>query len=170
MKKFLLILVIISLFHLSADSFSKIESKDAAGEEMLFPEDLGGTDPVIFAFILGDSRESGTAQVEVMKEWEQAITSSLSVTTYHIPVIEGLPFFLKGIVRDGMRDRYDGVVDDERIITLFVKDMKEFIEKAGIPFSFEPTIVILDDSLSVRTYVKGSPTEGKITELKEALK
>jgi len=169
---FLLIALVLTLSPLSGASFESVETKDATGETIEFPEDLTGTAPVILAFILGDSRESGEAQIETMLAWQQSLSSDSAIPAatriYHMPIIEGLPFFLKGIVRDGMKDSYRGAVPDSNIAVLFLKDMKSFIEEAGIPFSYEPTLVILESNGNVLTYVKGAPDERNLSKIREA--
>ena len=170
----LLVILLLTLSPLAGASFESVEAKDGRGKTIEIPDDLTGSAPRILAFILGESRESGESQVETMLAWQDRLSSDPavppSVQIYHLPVIEGLPFFLKGIVRDGMRDSYRGAVPDSNIAVLFLKDMKSFIENAGIPFSFEPTLVVLDREGEVRTYVKGSPDESSLSKVRNALR
>ncbi|MBN2860762.1 MAG: hypothetical protein JXK93_10910 [Sphaerochaetaceae bacterium] len=169
----LLFTLLLTLSHLTGASFESMETKDATGEKIEFPGDLTGSTPIILALILGDSRESGEAQIETMLAWQDSLSSDSAIPAatriYHMPIIEGLPFFLKGIVRDGMRESYRGAVSDSNIAVLFLKDMKAFIEDAGIPFSYEPTLVILESNGNVRTYVKGAPDERNLSKIREAL-
>ncbi len=171
----LLVISIISLCSVSAASFQEIEVKNNAGTSLLFPTDMTSQNgPTLFAFILGENREKGTAQVQEMNSWQQALTTypqaPENLVIYHIPVIEGLPFFLRGIVRNGMRDEYQETIGDEHIAVLFVKSMQSVFEGTGIPFTYEPTLVAVDSSHRIQGYIKGLPTEENLLHLISLMK
>ncbi len=154
-------------------SFSPRETKDSAGTSAIFPIDLIGQNSRIFAFILGESREKGEAQFDTMIQWHQALkvipNFDPSEDIFHIPVIEGLPFFLKGIVRNGMADGYQGIVDGEHIAVLFVRDSEDLFSETGIPFTWEPTLVVVDRKGTVTGYVKGKVSEAGIEKIRSLL-
>lgn len=132
----------------SYGTFEQQKLKTFDKEKFLFPADLRGRPLNILFLAMSDSQEKGEVQQEALLAWhaelETAGVFSDQALPYHFPVLEGVPFFVKGIVAGAIRDSYEGKVPLDQAGPIFVGDLSDFAGSARLTLDDQPTIVIAD--------------------------
>jgi hypothetical protein len=154
-------------------SFERIKAKTFAKEKFIFPDDVRGTELNILFLAMSADRENGEAQQLALLDWHAALAQrgvfSAAVMPYHFPVLAGVPFFVKGMIIDAMRDLYEGRVPFDQSGVLFVTDLTSFAGSAGLMLDEQPTIVIATaDSIPLRSF-KGEVSSEGVDEIVTAI-
>ncbi|MFW6363824.1 MAG: hypothetical protein ACOC0D_08280, partial [Spirochaeta sp.] len=118
-------------------------------------------------------RENGEQQQEQLLQWQRLIDERglipAGISMYHFPVIESPPFFVRGLIRRGIRGVYRGKVDEGLAAVLFVDSIAGFASQTGIPLDADASLAVVNPDGSLRGYVKGSPDETATAQLLELL-
>lgn len=171
MKKIVIIfaLLIALLAPLSSATFEKVKAKTSAKDKIEFPTDALSSQSTIFALVLSDSREGGEVQQQHLLTWHTSLINHPSfpknITIYHFPVIEDPPGFVKGFIRKGLGETYEGFVADDKVAVLFVDDAKAFATAAGLPYNNNATVVVVDNKGVVKGYATGEVTNEKLNSI-----
>ena len=171
MKKLFVVIILLSslLLPLTSASFEEVKAKTSSKDKIDFPDDALSSFSTIFALVLSNTREGGEEQQKQLLSWHTSLISSPSfpknVNIYHFPVIEDPPGFVKGFIRNGLGETYEGVVDDDKVAVLFVDDAQAFATKAGLPFNNSATIVVVDKKGTVKGYATGEVTSEKMSSI-----
>lgn len=114
----------------------ELEAVNLLEHEVRFPQDLGGTRPFVLA--VGFTKASQAA-LSKCGDWFESKTKNLP--TYSVAVLEGVPFFVKGLVRNGIQK---SVTEARRARFLLVFEGKEALQKlAGFKESAEDLAFVL---------------------------
>ncbi|WP_321300948.1 hypothetical protein [uncultured Sphaerochaeta sp.] len=144
---------------LFSGTFPEEKVKSFADTEFIFPTDLIKDSPILIALNIGTSRENGEVQQAALIAWQDAVEGSDDslryAPFYHISVIEGAPFFVRGAIRRGLAGSFEGLIDPERGGVLFLSKAEKFAEQAEIPIDGEPTLVVVSTDGTITGYVKG---------------
>lgn len=156
-----------------AASFSSVEGKLFNDKSFIFPDDLLEEKPVIIALTLSSSRKNGEEQQKHFIEWQKKLkeTSSKlnSITVYHISVIDGAPFFVRGAIRNGIAKEYGDLVQASQGGVLYLSKSERFASDARIPIDGEPTLVVLSATGSIEGFVKGVYSSDRMLQLQSLL-
>ncbi len=114
---------------------------------------------MLIALNIGTSRSNGEVQQEALIAWQDAIETSTSLTRfapfYHISVIEGAPFFVRGAIRRGLAESFENLIDLERGGVLFLSKAEKICQAGRNPHRWEPTLVVVSSDGTITGYVKG---------------
>ncbi len=171
--KHLLLAVCLALVPLSGASFPSVEGKTFADLDIMFPDDLLTDEEVVVAITLSSSRKNGEEQQEAFLEWQKRLTEPTSplreATIYHVAVIDGAPFFVRGTIRKGIAKEYASVVEPSFGVVLFLSKAERFASQAGIPIDGQPTLVVLTQNGTVKGFVKGAYSKERRDQLAQLL-
>jgi hypothetical protein len=159
---------------LSADAaFAAVSAKTLDKEKFAFPGDVKGKQLNIVFLSMSDDQDNGTYQQEALLAWQAALDErgvfSDDVMAYHFPVMEGVPFFVKGIISGAMRDSFEGKVPPDQVAVLFIKDLEAFAEPAGLQLDGQPTIVIATSDAKPLQAFKGEVSPEGVEEIAQAI-
>ena len=156
-----------------AASFSSVEGKLFNDKSFIFPDNLLEERSVIIALTLSSSRKNGEEQQKHFIEWQKKLkeTSSKlnSITVYHISVIDGAPFFVRGAIRNGIAKEYGDLVQASQGGVLYLSKSERFASDARIPIDGEPTLVVLSATGSIEGFVKGVYSSDRMLQLQSLL-
>ena len=173
MKKTFACLVIVSLisvFMMSAATFPSSEGKLFNDQAFTFPDDLVSDKHIVIALTLSSSRKNGEVQQEAFITWQQELAGLITEEMiYHIVVIDGAPFFVRGAIRSGLAQSYETIIDPAQGGVLFLSKAQRLASQAGIPIDGEPTLVVLSAQNTIAGFVKGSYTQQRKEQLLELL-
>ena len=174
MKRLLLISVLLLVAPVAgAAEFVTVKTKNFAKDTFVFPDDVRGGRLNVLFLAMSDDMDNGREQQDKLLEWQAALDAqglfSADVVAYYFPVLEGVPFFIKGVVSGRMRDSYTGTVPRERAGALFTKDLDGFAAAAELPVDGEPTIVIASADARPLRYFKGEVTPEGVDEIVQAV-
>jgi hypothetical protein len=154
-------------------TFATVKAKTLDKEKFVFPDDIRGARANILFLAMGGDREDGTYQQDALLAWQAALDErsvfSDDVMAYHFPVMEGVPFFVKGIISGAMRDSFEGKVPPDQVAVLFIKDLEAFAEPAGLTLDGQPTIVIATHDAKPLQSFKGEVSPEGVDEIVQAL-
>ncbi|NCC63495.1 MAG: hypothetical protein EOM15_02410 [Spirochaetia bacterium] len=169
MKRFLLSSLVMMLFagHVfSAFSFSEVDLRLFDDSRIVFPTDIVQGEPVVVALTLSSSRSNGEQQQEAFLEWHENIVDQVGEQRlYHIAVIDGAPFFVRGAIRSGLAKSYEGIVKPSQGGVIFLSRAERFAAQGGISIDGEPTLVVLSPDQNIAGVIKGSYSEQKKNQL-----
>jgi len=173
-KPMILLMVLVTCTSLIfSASFEEEKTKTASGEDFLFPDDALRTGAAIFVLTMGKDRKNGEVQQEEVIAWQKYFNENPtvlgSIPVYHFPVLSGIPFFIKGTIRNALFDYYTDIVDPARVGVLFVSKTEKFAQQAAIPFDDESTLVIVASDGTIAGFVKGMVTPMKVGQLQNML-
>lgn len=159
-------LILLSTGLSTLTAFPIVESQTLDQADFRFPADAlespHENKPVLFAIAMSATQENGEEQQVQLMDWHQRLQSDSRVPDdlpiYHFAVIESPPFFVRGLIRRGIRRSLQGKVSDDRAAVLFVDSTLEFARTAGIPLDTQATMVVLNPDGSLRGYIKGDLT------------
>jgi len=173
-------LVFIGVFHPAAvntadanEGFSTVKAQTFSKKDFRFPDDLaGGRLNIIFLGIAKD-QDKGEAQPEVLLEWHAALEAagafSNAVMPYHFVVISGPPFFVKGLIRRGLRKTYEDRVPPDQGAVLFVDDIDEFAASGGLVVDDEPYVLIVSAGGQVLASFRGRASDAGVAGIISAI-
>jgi len=154
-------------------AFATVKAKTLDKEKFVFPDDIRGAQLNIMFLAMGGDREDGTYQQDALLAWQAALEEravfSDDVMAYHFPVMEGVPFFVKGIIVGAIRDSYEGKVPLDQAGVLFIKDLEAFAEVAGLVVDGQPTIVIATSEAKPLRLFKGEVSPEGVDEIVAAI-
>jgi len=154
-------------------TFEEEKTKTADGENFLFPNDALRNGPAIFALTMGKDRDNGEVQQEEVIAWQTYFNENPNtvglIPVYHFPVLSGVPFFIKGTIRNALYDYYTDVVDSAKVGVLFVSKTEKFAKQAEIPLDDECILVAVASDGSIAGYVKGMVTPAKVAQLQKVI-
>jgi hypothetical protein len=143
-------------------AFMQVESETFDKEDFVFPDDLRATGLNVVYLAMSKDQDNGQYQGQVLMEWNAALTEaglfSDEILAYQFAVIKA-PFFIKGVIRNAMRDDFEGNFPLDRSGILFVGDLEEFAETAGLPLDDQATIVLVSPEGKILRVFDGEPTE-----------
>ncbi|MGI9290139.1 MAG: hypothetical protein ACR2QG_02550, partial [Gammaproteobacteria bacterium] len=111
-----ILISLIAFFSLTAAaeqdrSFQQIEIKTLADEKFIFPDDLDASKLNIVMLAISYEQDNGTLQGDMLVEWYASLEDhgllNDDVKAWHFSVLK-VPFFVKGIIRGGMAESYEG--------------------------------------------------------------
>lgn len=154
-------------------AFEQIKAKTLDKEKFIFPDDIRGARLNILFLAMSANRENGEYQQGALLAWHEALAErgvfSAEVMPYHFPVMEGVPFFVKGLIVNSIRDSYAGKVPLGQCGVLFVKDIEAFADAAGLTLDRQPTIVIANSELVPLQSFKGEVSPEGVDEIVAAI-
>lgn len=153
--------------------FVRVKAKTFDKEKFMFPDDVRGTRLNVFFLPMGGDRENGQAQQTALIAWHEALAErgvfSDEIMPYHFSVLAGVPFFVKGIIMNAMRDIYEGTVPLNQAGILFIKDLEAFADAAGLTLDEQPTIVIATSDAKPLKSFKGQVSAQGVDEIVAAI-
>jgi hypothetical protein len=154
-------------------TFPQIKAKTFAKNKFVFPDDVRGTRLNILFLPMSADQDNGTAQQEALIAWHEALAQrevfTEDIMPYHFPVLAGVPFFVKGIIRGAMRDMYEGIVPLDQASVLFIKDLDAFADAAGLTLDEQATIVITTSDAKPLQAFKGPVSPQAVDDLLAAI-
>ncbi len=174
-KKILIIflLVAFSSFSLFSANFEEEKTKTSDGEKFVFPADALRTGPAIFAITMAKDRENGSLQQLQVLGWQEYFNQNPnmlgSVPLYHFPVLSGVPFFAKGLIRNALYDYYADKTDPSKVGVLFISKREKFADQAGFPLDNNGTLVVVAPDGAIKGCVKGEVDPTNIERLQKIL-
>jgi len=165
----------LSLLAIASDlgEFERVETKTFDKQKFVFPDDVRGTRLNILFLAMSADEDNGIYQQDALLEWHAALDErgvfSAEVMPYHFPVLQGPPFFVKGMIRGKMRDSYEGKVPLDQAGVLFVDDLAAFAAAAMLVLDSQPTIVIASAGAKPLRAFKGEVSAEGADEIATAL-
>jgi hypothetical protein len=157
-----------------AAEFERVKTKTFDKRKFVFPDDVGGGRLTVLFLAMSTDQDNGIYQQEALLEWHAALDErgvfSDEVVPYHFAVLAGPPFFIKGMIRSGMRDFYDGKIALDRAGVLFVDDLAAFAAAAGLEADARPTIVIATADAAPLQAFKGDVSPDGADEIAGAIR
>ena len=151
----------------TADTFPKIETESFAEEDFVFPDDMNAPVLNVLLLSMSEDQDNGEWQGDQLSQWHAQLTEQGFYTegmlSYHFAVMK-VPFFIKGVVRNAMREDFEGKAPLDRSGVLFT-DAKKFAAESGIAMDGQPTIVFLSPDRKILQVFKGEPTVEALAEL-----
>ena len=161
-------LLILLLYPLASATFPETNARTIGGTEFEFPGDALTQGPALFALAMGTSRENGEVQQQHLLQWQAYLASSTSALRnwplYHFPVIDA-PGFIQGVIRRGIAKSYEGRVDADKAVVLFIKSARKFSEESAIPIDDQATLVVVQANGTIAGFVKGLPSAPSLEKL-----
>ena len=153
-------------------SFQRVETETLDEEDFIFPEDFKGESLNIVMLAMSKEQDNGTWQGEALEEWylalaEQGVLSE-EVLGYHFSVMK-VPWFIKGVIRGGMAESYEGKMPLSQAGAIFIKDLQGFAAAPGIEMDGQPTLVLVTPDGKLLELFKGEVSEEGITTVGEAV-
>ena len=173
LKGLILACLLASPFAVQAtESFVQVEFKTLDKEEFVFPDDLNAGALNIVMLAIGTEQDNGTWQGDALVEWYAALNAAgllnEDVKAWHFSVLK-VPFFIKGVIRNGMADSYEGKLPFNQAGPIYIKDVEGFAEQAGIEIDGQPTIVLVTADGELHEQLKGEATEENLSAVSEAV-
>jgi hypothetical protein len=160
-----------SLAAQDSGSFMQVEIDTLDKEEFLFPGDLNAGSLNIVMLAISNEQDNGTLQGDMLVEWyatlDDAGLLNDEVKAWHFSVMK-VPFFVKGFIRNGMAESYEGKLPLDQAGPIFVK-AKNFAEQAGIAIDGLPTIVLVTPDGVLHEMFKGGPTKARLASVSAAV-
>lgn len=107
-------------------AFETIETETLDEKPFVFPDDLRAGKLNIVMLAISEEQDNGTWQGESLLDWYDQLARagvlSSDVMAWHFSVLK-VPFFVKGLVREGMADSYRGKIPLNQASAMFVKDV-----------------------------------------------
>ena len=153
-------------------AFQRVETETLDKEDFFFPDDFQGKSLNIVMLAMSKEEENGTWQGEALVEWytalaEQGVLSD-DVLGYHFSVMK-VPWFIKGLIRGGMADSYEGKLPLSQAGAIFIKDLEKFAGSPGIELDSQPTLVLVAPDGKLLELFKGEVSEEGVTAVGEAV-
>lgn len=146
----------------NTNSFQKVEIETLDKADFVFPDDLKAKSLNIVLLAISKEQDNGEWQGDRLIEWYAALNEkgvlSEDVLGYHFSVMK-VPFFVKGLIRGGLADSYEGKVPPDQAGAIFVKDVEAFARSAGIALDGQPTVVLVSADGEILQIFKGVVTE-----------
>jgi hypothetical protein len=153
-------------------SFQRVDTETLDKEDFIFPDDFKGESLNIVMLAMSKEEENGTWQGEALVEWYTALVEhevlSEKVLGYHFSVMK-VPWFIKGLIRGGMADSYEGKMPLSQAGAIFIKDLEGFAGPPGIELDGQPTLVLVTPDGKLLKLFKGEVSEEGITTVGNAV-
>ena len=164
-----LVWVFVSLLSMSASvnanelgSFQRVETETLDEEDFVFPDDFKGQSLNIVMLAMSKEQDNGTWQGEALEAWYMALAEqgvlSDEVLGYHFSVMK-VPWFIKGVIRGGMAESYEGKMPLSQAGAIFIKDLEGFAGAPGIELDGQPTLVLVTPDGKLLELFKGEVSE-----------
>lgn len=152
-----------------AGEFQAVSAKTLDKQEFEFPADVRGGRLNVLFLAMSLEQDNGEYQQGALLEWYEALDArgvfDDDVVAWHFPVMSGPPFFIKGVIRRAIRNAYDGKIELDHGAVLFVDDLQQFADAAGLPLDGRPTVVIASAEAIPLRHVKGEVTPAAVDEI-----
>jgi len=153
-------------------SFQRVETETLDEEEFIFPDDFKGESLNIVMLAMSKEQDNGTWQGEALVEWYTALADqgvlSDKVLGYHFSVMK-VPFFVKGFIRGGMADSYEGKMPLNQAGAIFTKDLEAFAGAPGIALDGQPTLVLVAPDGELIALFKGEVSDDGLAAIGETV-
>ena len=153
--------------------YQRVAGKTLAKDEFVFPDDLPPSRVNVLFVAISDSQESGERQGDLLRAWHAELAAQGLLTAdmpgYHFPVMQGVPFFVKGLVSRGMRKVYGETIPLEQVAILHVDSVAEFAASIGVPDDGKPTVVLVSGTGDVLALFHGYEDEVDIAAIAQAI-
>jgi hypothetical protein len=153
-------------------SFQRVEIETLDEEDFIFPEDFKGQSLNIVMLAMSMEQDNGTWQGEALEEWYMALAEqgvlSDEVLGYHFSVMK-VPWFIKGLIRGGMADSYEGRMPLSQAGAIFIKDLEGFAGAPGIELDGQPTLVLVAPDGQLLELFKGEVSEEGVLAVGQAV-
>jgi hypothetical protein len=162
----------VSLAAQDGRNFVEVEMKTLDKEEFEFPDDLNAGTVNIVMLAISKDQDNGTLQGDLLVEWYSSLNAAGllndEVKAWHFSVMK-VPFFVKGIIRNGMAESYEGKLPLNQAGPIYLKDADGFAEQAGIVIDELPTIVLVTPDGELHETFKGGPTKERLAAVSAAV-
>lgn len=173
MKKNVTMIILLLSYMAYAATFPQVKTQNAEGDEFIFPQDAIQEGPALFALAMSTNRKNGEVQQAELIAWQEYFNAheerTYQLKVYHFPVLASIPFFVKGAIRKGIGKSYENLVPKERVAILFISDVENFADQAGIPLDEQSTLVLVKEQGEIAGYIKGPPTEENLDALQKLI-
>jgi hypothetical protein len=153
-------------------SFVQVEMKTLDKEEFVFPDDLNAGSLNIVMLAISTDQDNGTLQGDMLVEWYATLNAAgllnNEVKAWHFSVMK-VPFFVKGIIRNGMAESYEGKLPLNQAGPIYIRKAGKFAEQAGIEIDGLPTIVLVTPDGELHEAFKGGPTKERLAAVSAAV-
>jgi hypothetical protein len=153
-------------------SFQRVETETLDEEDFIFPEDFKGESLNIVMLAMSKEQDNGTWQGEALEEWYMALAEqgvlSDEVLGYHFSVMK-VPWFIKGVIRGGMAESYEGKRPLSQAGAIFTKDLEGFAGAPGIELDGQPTLVLVAPDGQLLELFKGEVSEEGVLAVGQAV-
>jgi hypothetical protein len=174
-----LVWVFVSLLSMSASvnanelgSFQRVETETLDEEDFVFPDDFKGQSLNIVMLAMSKEQDNGTWQGEALEAWYMALAEqgvlSEEVLGYHFSVMK-VPWFIKGLIRGGMAESYEGKMPLSQAGAIFIKDLQGFAAAPGIELDGQPTLVLVAPDGRLLELFKGEVSEEGVLSVGQAV-
>jgi len=157
-----------------AAALERVEAVNFAKQDFVFPDDIQGEGTHLLFLGVAIDQDNGTWQGEELIRWHRALESANAlpddVSAWHFAVMEGLPFFVKGIVRRAIGKTYEGLIPPDRGAVLYIKDIEAFAASAAIPLDGQPTILAYTVGDGIVASWRGEVSDESIAGIGELLR
>lgn len=163
----------VSVYANELGSFQRIETETLDDKEFIFPDDFKGQSLNIVMLAMAVDQENGEWQGEELKEWyaelaDQGVLTD-EVLGYHFSVMK-VPWFIKGLVRNGMAKSYADKMPLSQAGTIFTKDLEGFAAAPGIPLNGQPALVLVTPDGKLVELFQGEVTPDNLEAVSQAIK
>lgn len=152
--------------------FQEVEIETLDKEDFDFPNDLRAKSLNIVMLAMSKEQDNGTAQGDALVEWYAALEEQGLLTdevlAWHFSVMK-VPFFIKGLIRGGLADSYEGKLPLDQAGPIFIKDIDGFAESAGIELDGQPSIVLVSADGELLELFKGDVSEERVATIVAAV-
>jgi len=153
--------------------FERVEAKTFAKDKFDFPSGVSGQQLNVLFLGMSANQEDGEYQQVALLEWYASLQErgvfSANVKPYHFLAMQGIPWFVKGMVIKKMAEPYEGQISLDQAAVLFIDDIDEFAAAVGLPADPVPTIVLANPSGVPLTYFRGDVSAQGVDEVVAAI-
>lgn len=154
-------------------AFKQVETETLDDQEFVFPDDFKGKSLNIVMLAMSKEQENGAWQGDVLAEWYAALAEQGVLTdevlAYHFSVMK-VPWFIKGLVRNGMAKSYADKMPLSQAGTIFTKDLEGFAAAPGIPLNGQPALVLVAPDGKLMELFQGEVTPENLEAVNHAIK
>lgn len=145
-----------------AQRFPGVAAKDFAKDDFDFPADIKGPGPHLLFLGMAIDKDNGAEQGDALLVWFKALRADGVIPgtarPWHFSVIEGVPFFAKGFVRNGIAKTYGGLLPPSQGVVLYVDDVRAFAAAAGLAVDGQPRVVVFTPERGIIEVLAGRYT------------
>ena len=153
-------------------AFQEVEIEKLDKKDFDFPNDLNAKSLNIVLLAMSKEQDNGTAQGDALVEWYAALEEEGLLTdevlAWHFSVMK-VPFFVKGLIRGGLADSYEGKLPLNQAGPIYVKDIDKFAQSAGIELDGQPSIVLVSPDGELLELFKGDVSEERVATIVAAV-
>ena len=146
-------------------AFQEVEIEKLDKKDFDFPNDLNAKSLNIVLLAMSKEQDNGTAQGDALVEWYAALEEQGLLTdevlAWHFSVMK-VPFFVKGLIRGGLADSYEGKLPLNQAGPIYIKNIDKFAQSAGIELDGQPSIVLVSPDGELLELFKGDVSEERV--------